>query len=87
MPPTPDLSGFIDIKKDNLEIGETKITCNSNDATPVPKMPIQDTAEQKGDSAEGGQLQMLQNVSLEPSTSLQVSFYNFIIQIHNLTFF
>lgn len=80
MPPTPDLSGFINIKKDNIEQNcenqENRVACAPTETCIISKMPIheaQHNIAEKAELEDRSQLQIPQSVQLEATSTLQVS--------------
>ncbi|KAI4468691.1 zinc finger and scan domain-containing [Holotrichia oblita] len=80
MPPTPDLTGFIQIKKDNFEqtceSEENGVKFTTTQITPVDEAQqvVQqacENTEDKTESLESSHMHVLQSVQLDPGTSLQ----------------
>ncbi|KAK9745122.1 Zinc-finger associated domain (zf-AD) [Popillia japonica] len=80
MPPTPDLTGFIQIKKDNFEqtceSEENGVKCTTTQITPVDEIQqvVQqacENAEDKTESLENNHMHVLQAVQLDPDSSIQ----------------
>ncbi|XP_044265308.1 zinc finger protein 665-like [Tribolium madens] len=69
LPSAPDLTGFIDVKKD----GEHLVTFpenTNNNTNQLEQVQVNEHIQETNDSLEQPQLQPLQNVNIEPTTSL-----------------
>ncbi|GJQ81050.1 hypothetical protein Trydic_g21859 [Trypoxylus dichotomus] len=78
MPPTPDLSGFIEIKKDSFERTcrneENGATCVTSQIAELHKIPVQgvhENIEAKPESMEDDQILLMGSLQLDSSSSLE----------------